>query len=324
VIAAPTLTTDRFRAMNTDVTVSLALEGTASYTAPIQEIRSWFAYTEKVFSRFRTDSELSGLNAAAGQPVKISRTMEEVLEWARHYQHLSGGMFDPGILPSLIRAGYAISYERLLGPDRDASFRKDASPAGQEQQPGHWLLFGPLQTVRLDKDTRLDLGGIVKGWAVDRITDRLLKQAIPAGIVNAGGDLRVWGNSASPAWNIEISDPRQPALTLAVVSLRGGAIATSSVLGRKWETVRGLQHHLIDPRTGHPSESDILQCTVVGRRTAKSEVAAKTFCLLGSRDGANWLRRQCPESDALFLTRDGELTLMQGWASGAVWRKKGE
>jgi FAD:protein FMN transferase len=321
-MAAYTLTMERFRAMNTDVTVSLGIEPSPAGQIEFREAKSWFAYAEKVFSRFRPDSELSGLNNSAGLPVRISKTMEEVLEMARHYQLVTEGMFNPGILPQLIQAGYSVSYERV-GAQAAEAVKPDTYEMTLPKTEG-WKLFGPLQAVQLNPDTQIDLGGIVKGWAVDRLADRLIGKEIPAGLVNAGGDLRTWGDSGSPVWEIEIDDPRQPGTALSVVCLRNGAVATSSVLGRSWQTGEGRQHHLIDPRTGKPSDSDVLQCTVAGDKASESEIAAKTVCLLGSQEGMNWLARACPGSDALILIRDGSVRLLRSPSTNADRQWKGE
>jgi thiamine biosynthesis lipoprotein len=132
----------------------------------------------------------------------------------------------------------------------------------------------------------------------------------------------VWGGDQTPLWEIEIDDPRRPGETLGAVKLRRGAVATSSVLGRRWMTARGTQHHLIDPRTGQPSDSDVLQCSVAGERAAESEVAAKTVCLMGSGPGLAWLAQASPGSDALVLTRDGALKLHRSASpgSGREWK----
>lgn len=322
---------DSFRAMNTDITVALAdEEPCAGAETAFRETRSWFAYAEGVFSRFRPDSELGGLNLSAGLPVRISRTMEEVLALAVHYRKLTDGCFDPGILPSLIQAGYSVSFEQI-GRKSDGASRASPVPRAAATAPtpapvkAGWQLFGPLRAVRLDKETQLDLGGIVKGWAVDRIADRIVRRGLPAGIVNAGGDLRVWSDPKSPGWKIEIADPFGRDAALGLVVLRTGAVATSSVLGRGWNTPDGRKHHLIDPRTGQPADSDVWQCSVVGTKTADAEIAAKTVCLMGKREGAKWLKRTFPLCDALVLTRDNRTHLIRGDGDEfAEWRLKGE
>lgn len=304
------LVTRSFRAMNTDVEVSLSVG--YNETAVFDEVADWFEYAEEVFSRFRPDSELSVLNRSAGKPSRISRTMEEVLKLARRCQDMTEGMFRPGILPQLIQAGYSSSFEKLpeAGSEREGAAERGDKPwNANRQEPRGWTLFGPLQAVRLDKKAQIDLGGIVKGWAVDRMADRLIGMGIPAGLLNAGGDLRVWGGAMDPDWEIDVADPRQPDLSLGTVRLGSGAVATSSVLGRSWHTAQGRRHHLIDPRTGEPSDSDVLQCTVSGTRTAKAEVAAKTVCMMGSEAGLSWLARAMPDCDALLLTRDGSVQL---------------
>jgi thiamine biosynthesis lipoprotein len=120
--------------------------------------------------------------------------------------------------------------------------------------------------IELDTGVRLDLGGIGKGYAVDRAAE-LLAQAGPC-LVNAGGDVAVHGGS----WPVGVDG----AVTL---ELSGGALATSGRDRRRWRRAGRELHHLIDPSTGAPAETDLLRATAV-----EAEVLAKWLFLLGERD----------------------------------------
>ncbi|UUZ90569.1 FAD:protein FMN transferase [Paenibacillus sp. P25] len=256
----------RFRAMNTDV--EAVLQNPAESLAG--EAEHWFAYAESTFSRFRPDSELSRLNRSGGRPCFVSRTMMEVLQLADSYRTRTMGLFEPLILPALEQAGYTDSFERLpvpgtgraTGPFAAAEAVPELRPAGYA-----WTLDPRLGAVRSPEGGRVDLGGIVKGWTVDRVASWFRGgRRVPAGLINAGGDLSVWGGTPVSPWKVEVADPREGTQTLANVLLTNGAAATSSILGRRWAAAGGVNHHLIDPRTMAPARR---RCGAVHGRRAE-------------------------------------------------------
>jgi thiamine biosynthesis lipoprotein len=129
----------------------------------------------------------------------------------------------------------------------------------------------------LPPDVHLDLGGIAKGWTVDRAAEDALAEGCSWIVVNAGGDLRVAGDA--PAIEVGVEDPLQPEEHLLRLRLSEGGIATSSVAKRSWGD--GL-HHLIDPATGAPVSGDVQQVTAWAPTCAEAEIRATTNLLDGS------------------------------------------
>ncbi|MCZ8515611.1 FAD:protein FMN transferase [Paenibacillus filicis] len=306
----------RFRAMNTDVDVVLD----ASAGGLAAEAQSWFEFAERIFSRFRKDSELSCLNASGGRPCFVSKTMMAVLQLAEDYRVRTEGIYEPFVLPALEQAGYDVSFERLKSaagtrlrlPMPKLKLKPKPPTAAQTA-----LTLDPrMGIVRLPEGGRLDLGGLVKGWTVDRLASWFSGAGAAAGLINAGGDLRAWGGTQISPWTVEVADPWEPERTLAKLRLIEGAAATSSVIGRRWSTDEGERHHLIDPRTMRPVRTDVAQCTVAGRTAGESEIAAKTVCILGLREGLEWLGRQGPRYQALLITKDG---LRHYYGTEAQW-----
>ena len=160
------------------------------------------------------------------------------------------------------------------------------------------------QSVRLPAGVRLDLGGIGKGWAVDRAGTAL--QSLGAGMVNAGGDIRAWGDqpNAQPGqgWLVALDHPQQPGRDLAWLRVRDGAAATSSITARRWAG----GHHLIDPRTARPAETDLLSVTALAPTVVLAEVAAKVALILGREAGLDWLMMQ-PDVEAVVIDDAGKL-----------------
>ncbi|HMK07966.1 MAG TPA: FAD:protein FMN transferase, partial [Anaerolineales bacterium] len=163
------------------------------------------------------------------------------------------------------------------------------------------------QTVRLPAGTRLDLGGIGKGWAADRAVRRLSRTG--AALVDAAGDIAVSGPTASgDPWPIGVADPAHAERQLAVLMIGKGGVATSGRDYRRWRQGGLWAHHIIDPRTGRPAQTDVLSATVVGPSARMAEAAAKAVLILGSREGLGWLEGRPALAGLVVLDDERVLT----------------
>jgi thiamine biosynthesis lipoprotein len=163
---------------------------------------------------------------------------------------------------------------------------------------------------------RFDLDGVAKGWIADRAAELL--DAWPSVMVDADGDvaLRIGPNDE---WLVGVADPRQPAASLATLRLNGATawstrfgVATSGTSVHRWKHGAGRPaHHLIDPRTGRPADTDVVQATVVAPSAREAEVIAKAAVILGSRDALRFLDRSAAHA-ALLLLESGELACLPG------------
>jgi thiamine biosynthesis lipoprotein len=292
-----------FRAMNTAVGVwvwSMDPRQTPRIRAGMRWAQDLFAGVEAELSRFRSTSALSRLNLAAGRgPQVVSPMLWTVLRAAIDAAHDSGGIYDPTLLHSLERAGY------------DRSFEAIASAGDTDADPAPVRTFGAWRRVWMDDETRsvdlpgdlaLDLGGIAKGWTVDHV-GRALAPLGPV-LVDAGGDLRVVGTIEDQPWPIGVQDPLKPEADCALVRLREGALATSSIGGRRWQRGDRLLHHVIDPRTGTSADSDLYAVTLHARDAVTADVAAKVVLVLGSAAGAAYLLSH--DLSALLTTSAGQ------------------
>jgi thiamine biosynthesis lipoprotein len=229
---------------------------------------------ERRWSRFLEDSEVSTLNREAGSWVPVSPDTLTLIERAKTAWWLSGGAFDPTVLGAVIRAGYDRSFE-LLGPE----------PAPRS---GHCLLaIGASDiaiegnNVRLSAGTGFDPGGIGKGLAADLVCAEMMAAGAEGVCVNLGGDVRVAGAAPDGAWTIAIEHPWY-ATPITLIGLADGAVATSTTLRRRWQSDGQTRHHVIDPRTGLPSETDLTLATVVASEAWVAEVLAKAVLLAGA------------------------------------------
>lgn len=301
---APVETRRLFRAMNTDVLVIVAGDPPRAATA-IDLVESLFRSHEATLSRFLPASELNALNQAAGKPFLASPLLLAVVDAALDAAQATDGLFDPTVLPALAAAGYDRSFEQI-----------DPATIGKEAPPrtATWrevVVDRVARTIALPSGCALDLGGIAKGWTVDRAAERLVPFRDFA--VDAGGDLFAGGRRAdSSPWTVGVADPGAPDRDLLTLAVRDEAVATSSIARRRWKG----GHHLSDPRDGRTSRSEIVQATVIADTVAGAETLAKAALLAGERDG---LRRiALARADGVLVGRGGHLATTDGIARRAA------
>jgi thiamine biosynthesis lipoprotein len=293
-----------FKAMNSRIELTLSGREQET-TALVTFAKKWFHHVEERFSRFLPESELSHLNRMAGECCMVSETMLEVVHLAEMYRQMTHGIFDPLQLNALLQAGYTESFEQLH--ERNTEYVRDI-PLSKHQQ-NSIKIDNLMKSIQLPEQISMDLGGIVKSWAVQRLVRHFQKKLkVDKGIINAGGDLMVWKESftnESP-WVIGIENPWYEKEEIGQLVLSNGSIATSSKLGRLWENERGKMHHIIDPRTMAPSNSDVVQCTVTGKSIMDCEIWAKVICIMGSIDGIQLLNETTDDCEALLFTSEQE------------------
>jgi FAD:protein FMN transferase len=284
-----------FRAMSTDIL--LAAEGEPDeLEVAFQQTRAFIEASERRFTRFAESSELSEINRSSGAWFETSSEMYELLSLAMRFHQRSLGLFDPSILDALENAGYDRSIEEVMACSNQGqdgrTKRKDAQAAAlvkQREKPNaaHFAdirLDPALRRVWLPEGMRIDLGGIAKGWIAEKAAQRISAWS-PACAVDAGGDVFFHGLPAGEtAWRITLEDPLAAGRGLAVLKVGSGAVATSVVTRRRWQQDDRVQHHLIDPRTQQPAESDWLSVTVVAPHTAEAEVLAKCLLIGGPQE----------------------------------------
>jgi FAD:protein FMN transferase len=292
-----------FRAMNTDVLAILTLpEASASLgRVSLDKVRDIFAHNERVLSRFDENSELSALNLSSGKPFRASPHWYNVLKSALAAARLTRGFFDPTVLPYLIAAGYSRSFERL---DERTDCDNAVSPLKNSWQ--NILMDSQSRCVTLPPGCTIDLGGIGKGWTVDRAS-RCLSD-YPGFVIDAGGDIRLGGIQADGApWSVGVADPFEADNDVTRIRLERGAICTSTTSRRRWFSNGNWRHHLIDSRTGTSSGSGVVSATVISAGAAHAEVLAKAALLMGPERGLSFIQSQPGVSG--FLTLDNGRSL---------------
>lgn len=287
-LAAP-LSRHRFRAMGTEIELLVEADEAVSGLAAAEEE---FHRLEALLSRFLAESELSRLNAEGR--LAAGPDLLRVVELALTANARTGGRFDITIHDALVAAGYDRSFELLPADAADAGPPSAGRPTGIDVDDG---------VIRLDPGVRIDLGGIGKGYACERAAE-ILATAGPC-LVNAGGDIA----TRAGTWTVSVETAEEP-LTLELSG--SSALATSGRDLRRWRRAGRELHHLIDPATGAPSESDLLRVTAVAADAVVAEVSAKALFLAGTNAALEEADEQ--GIPAVLVTEDGRTILAGGLA----------
>ena len=311
--------TARWRALGTSAVVvttdSAALAD--ARTAVMREL----AAIDRAASRFRGDSELSALNAAAGRgPVTVSPLLAQAIGVALRAARVSRGAVDPTLGAELVRAGYDRDFAEL--PAITAAAAADTGAGAAPRRRSAW------PAVRLDRERRLvtlpagvalDLGATAKALAADRAA-RAAHEAAGCGVlVSLGGDVAVAGPAPEHGWAIRVTDDHagpQEALG-QTISIRSGGLATSGTTVRRWQAADGPQHHIIDPRTGRPA-AVVWRTASVAAASCVDANTASTATIVHGADAAPWLLRH--RLPARLVSARGRVLLIGAWPhrDGAV------
>ncbi len=268
------LASGSLRSMGTDVAVLAPPE---HLPAAANVVRTLFDDWDQRLSRFRPDSELSQLNRASGTPFRASPLLFDAVSAALAAARATDGLFDPTVAGRLVALGYDATFD-TLPPERKPA----PLPDWRANTWAEIALDRASGAIMLPRGVTIDLGGIAKGMAVDAALAAVVAHGIEPAAVNAGGDLAVSG-PIDGGWPIALDDAARSVL------LHDGALATSSVLRRRWQVDGQPMHHLLDPRSGLPSRGDLVSVSVAARSCRAAEIAAKAALLLGSQRGAEWL-----------------------------------
>jgi thiamine biosynthesis lipoprotein len=301
-----------FRAMGCAMTASLD-NGESQAARTLELVPRWFEEWEQALSRFRPDSDLTLLNASAGAPCTVGSILWEVIQAALETARWTGGLVVPTVLKSLERVGYDRSFAQVQTTRGGRPSAPSLSIEEGRTAVASWrdVSVDKLNhTVTLPPGTRLDLGGVAKGWAAWQAMQRL-KVYGPA-LVDAGGDIAVSDVRVDESpWMVAIADPLQMQEKLDLLALGNCGVATSGIDYRRWIQNGSLQHHIIDPRSGEPAQTDLVSVTVIAPDVLQAEAAAKAVLILGSQVGFDWLEDR-PQLCGLLALQDGRLLYSSG------------
>jgi thiamine biosynthesis lipoprotein len=291
--------------MGTRCAVELWSEDRAAGEAAIEAVLAEMRRIDSAMSTYKPDSEVSRVNATAGKgPVPVSTELFALIQTAEGYSKLSHGVFDI----SYASVGYLYDYRAHVRP-ADAAIDA-ALPSIDYRQ----LLLDPVKhTIAFGKPgMRIDLGGIGKGYAVDRGIAILQQRGIAHALVNAGGDTRVIGDRLGKPWVIGIRHPDRRDEVVLRIPLEDAAFSTSGDYERYFDEGGVRYDHIIDPQTGR-SPHGVRSVTVIASTATRTDGLTKSVFIMGAQDGIAFING-LTDADAIVISDDGQVSYSKGLA----------
>ena len=234
--------------------------------------------------------------------MQVDADIIDVVTKALEYSRISSGAFDI----TYASVGYLYDYRAHQHPT-DEQIRA-ALPGVDYRQ----LKVDPVaNTIRfLQPGMRIDLGGIAKGWSVDRGVEILRRMGIEHAMVNAGGDTALLGDRLGKPWVVGIRDPRKQGAVVARIPLQDEAISTSGDYERYFEEDGQRYHHILVPGTGKSPDA-VRSVTVIGANATRTDGLTKTVFILGVERGMEFVRK-LGDVEAVIVDRDGQIFYSAG------------
>ena len=248
---------------------------------------------ERLLSRTVPDSDVSRLNGS-DDFVKVSDDTLTLLKKALYYSEKTGGKFDITICP--VSMLWDFKNQVIPGTDEIAEALKNVDYHSIEMKE---------DTVRLS-GVKIDLGGIAKGYIADRLLEYFIQKGVKNGIINLGGNVVVFGNE----YEIGIQKPFGEG-NAAVFRGKNISAVTSGIYERYIEKDGVIYHHILDPKTGYGVQNELASVTVIGKSSADCD-ALSTACILEGTTAGLRLINETKSTEAVFIDREGKITLSDG------------
>jgi thiamine biosynthesis lipoprotein len=275
---------------------------------------------DRACSRFRPDSDLQRVNAAQGRLIPVSLLLIDAVQVALDAAELTGGDVDPTVGNALVLAGYDRDWEQLErpvdGPKSAGVFESSGEPsrgdlpyrgalANRASRPCrptiHARVTPGWRAIEIDREraairvpagVRLDLGATAKAWAADRAAAAVHAETGAGSLLGLGGDIATAGAAPAGGWRIYVTDDHRsaPGTQGQTVSIRSGAVATSSTAVRRWMHEGQTRHHIIDPATGAPVARTWRTVSVAAETCLDANIAS-TAALIRAGSAPDWLER---------------------------------
>jgi len=292
--------------MGTQIRVELWASDESEGMAAIAAVLEEFRRIDRAMSPYRETSELSLINREASQhPVKISDELFSLLEKSLAFSRLTEGAFDS----TFASVGHQYDYRQGIAPT-DEKLAADLPKINYR----HIVLNPEAHTVSFKQaGVRIDLGGIAKGYAVDRGIALLQQRHIDQALITAGGDSRILGDHGGRPWNIGIRAPRDRKNVVAVLPLTNTAVSTSGDYERYFEADGIRYHHIISPTTGR-SATELQSVTIIGPDATSTDALSTSVFVMGPTAGLELIDR-LPAFEAVLIDRHGKMRYSIGLQS---------
>ena len=284
--------------MGTEVRVELWHNQQAEACAAIEDVMLELERIEQAMSPFLPTSLLTQLNEnAARRPVTVGEELYNLIVRSVEFSAMTDGAFDV----TYASAGRFYDYRKKVSPDADA-----LAQVIDAIDYKHLEFNRRKYSIRyLNENVYVDLGGIAKGYAVDRGIEVLKSKGFTQAVVAAGGDSRILGDRQGEPWIVGIRDPRKEDTMIAVLPLIDVSVSTSGDYERYFERDGVRYHHIIDPDTGD-SAREVRSVTILGDQAVMTDALSTSVFVLGTERGLELINRM-KDVDAIIVDGNGEM-----------------
>jgi len=263
---------------------------------------------EKLMSRTDPESEVFNINklAGTGEKIKVSEELNDLVEESIHYQNLTDNKFRITIYP-LVQAW------DIMNPD---------APIPTEEEVLRAIELSDVENLMYDKETGsismlekgsgLDLGGIAKGYAVDRAVEKLRDKGVNSGFISIGGGIQAFGAKESgDPWVLGLMNPIIPEKGhFATFEINEGAVVTSGDYQRNKERNGIIYHHIINPETGYPVQKGIAAVTIFSENSTEADAYSTAVYIMGFEKGLEFIQQR-DNVEAMFVFHDKSVYLTE-------------
>ena len=291
---------NRLTAFAFDTVVSIEAYGAANALSQVEERLQFF---ENIFSRTLAGSDIFAINHADGMPVQVHEETAKLLETALRYSELSDGLFDPTIG----------SVTELWDFKNGVVPRPDVLAEAVKHVDYRTVDLDGLTVTLTDPLAKLDLGGIAKGFIADDIATLLRPNGCRSALINLGGNTFALGAKPDGTpWQVGLQDPLEPRGTaFALVQAADRSIVASGINERSFEQGGTAYHHLLNPRTGMPTNNGTASATIVSEQSVDGDALSTIAFLMGVEDGMDFVNA-CDNLQVVFVQTDGTVSSSEG------------
>ena len=260
---------------------------------------------EQMLSRTLPDSEVGQFNQKEAGEYEVSEELYELLELSMEYSELTEGAFDVTIEP--VSSLWDFSSLEPVVPEEEI-LTKELENVGYEN-----LELENGRVIKKNGNTGIDLGAVAKGYIADKLKEYLVSNGVESAIIDLGGNIvLIGGKPDGTAFNIGIQKPFEDRKeVIGTVGLKDYSAVSSGIYERCF-TVDGIfYHHILNPDTGYPCESDLVGVTILAKEAARADALSTTCFILGKEKGME-LIDSLEGIYAVFITKDGEVVYSEG------------
>lgn len=270
----------------------------------IKEVESEMRRLEALMNFYKASSEIGILNNCGfKKKVKLSREVFDIIKKAKYFSEISNGAFDISLAPVIKLWGIFTKEQRI-------PLKEEIKETLSFVNYNNLILDESENTVKFYKENmKIDLGGIAKGYAADRAVQIYKQNKVNAAFINLGGNVKVFGEKPDKSnWSVGVQEPfKNRGEIIGVINVKNDSVVTSGDYVRYFEDKGVKYHHIIDPRTGYPADSNLMSVTVISQSSMECDALSTAAFVLGDQEGMQFIKNY--GAKAIFITKDKKLKM---------------